>query len=431
MPGQAGGLRGHVVHAREDEGVPATLHHDMPVVQRFPAQLRHPVEPALGLPGVLVVPRDVDLGQPGPDRPERRGLLPALAGGAVGDVAGVDHDVRVERVDRLGDPRRPGRPVDRPVVGVGQHDDTDPVQATAEPRDADVQSLHPGHPHGLVVAPGQQPGRDQGDGRGHDPGPAGATDVEPDQHEVHQPAQHRPGEQHPDHPEAGVRDASGPVQAPWSVARDHQQRERDQPGGEDDRARQEDGERPVDAGGEQRPPRREAQNQEDEDEDGQSPAQRSPRRRVLARDPARDLGRDPGTRPRRRPGRRPGAGHDGLRPLVVRPRPRLRPDGFTACHCAAPHVRCPYHPAHDGRGNVRGPSPLRGPAVPPPRTFNGTCSGFGAGSGRTSGAGPYPRGRENTGSAEGPGRAGRSGGSIRLVAVVAYPGHGPCAQPPP
>lgn len=64
VPGQPGGLSCHVVHAREYERVPAALHYDMGVVQRFPAQFRHAVQPALCFPEVLVVPRDVDLRQP-------------------------------------------------------------------------------------------------------------------------------------------------------------------------------------------------------------------------------------------------------------------------------------------------------------------------------------------------------------------------------
>ena len=57
-----------------------------------------------GLAVVLVVAGHVDPGQPGPDVAQRRGLLPALGDGAVGDVAGVADDVGVQPVDRLGDP---------------------------------------------------------------------------------------------------------------------------------------------------------------------------------------------------------------------------------------------------------------------------------------------------------------------------------------
>ncbi|CAG7644126.1 hypothetical protein SBRY_30980 [Actinacidiphila bryophytorum] len=266
VPGKPGGLGGHVVHPGQDEGVPAAFDHHMAVVQRLPAQLRHPVQPALRLAEVLVVAGDVDLRQPRPDRPERCGLLAAAGRGAVGDVARVDDDVRVERVDRLGDPGRPARPVDRPVVRVGQHHDPRPVEALAEPRDPHVEPLHPRQAHRLVVPPGQQHGRDGGDPHGDAPGPVRTADAEPDQHQVQQAAEHRPAEQHPHHPEGGVRDPGRAVVLP-PVPGEHQEGEGDQRAPEDGGAGHEHRQRPPGARPEQRPPRQHEQQREHEQDD--------------------------------------------------------------------------------------------------------------------------------------------------------------------
>jgi hypothetical protein len=73
-------------------------------VQRFPSELPHVVEPALGLAEVLVVSGHVRPGEPGTHVAERRSLLPSLGHGAVGDVAGVAHDIGIEGVDGRDDP---------------------------------------------------------------------------------------------------------------------------------------------------------------------------------------------------------------------------------------------------------------------------------------------------------------------------------------
>jgi hypothetical protein len=50
--------------------------------------------------------------EPGPDVAERRGVLPSLGHGAIGDIAGVAHDVGIELVDGRDDLGRPADPID-------------------------------------------------------------------------------------------------------------------------------------------------------------------------------------------------------------------------------------------------------------------------------------------------------------------------------
>lgn len=67
-PGWPGSRSGRVVDASDDELGAVALHHDVPVVQRLPAELAHLVEPGPGLAGLaelLVVPGHVRPGEPG------------------------------------------------------------------------------------------------------------------------------------------------------------------------------------------------------------------------------------------------------------------------------------------------------------------------------------------------------------------------------
>src|SRR6185312_6409212 len=113
VAGEAGAAGGAVVDTRHDQGVAASGHQHVAVVQGLPAQVLHVLDPALGSTVVLVVSRHIHPGVAGPDVTQRGCHLQALLDQAVGDVTGVGDDVGVEGVDHLGDAAGPGGAVDR------------------------------------------------------------------------------------------------------------------------------------------------------------------------------------------------------------------------------------------------------------------------------------------------------------------------------
>jgi hypothetical protein len=269
----AGAGRGPVVHPGDDQlGAVAGDDH-VPVVQGLPAERGHVVDPALGAAEVLVVAGHVHPGQPGLHVAERGGLLAALAHLAVGDVAGVRHDVGAERVDHLDHAARPAGPVDRPVVRVGQQHHPQPVEAGAQAGNGDVDAAYPGHAHRFGVPPEEQDQRDQRDHRRDDPGARRVVDPGQSQYGAQHVAQDRPDEQHPDHAQRDVGDPGGPVLVAGAVPAEHQHRERDQREREEHRAGHEDRPRPLVAGPDQGPPG----HREEQSEDGRD-GQREPRR---------------------------------------------------------------------------------------------------------------------------------------------------------
>lgn len=171
VAGEAGGLGRDVIHAGDHEGVATAFEQQMAVAQRFPAQLVHQVDPALGLAVVLVVAGDVDPGQGGSHGAEWGGLGVAAFGCAVRDVSGVADQIGLQRVDRLADPCRPAGAVERAVAGVGDEDDAHAVQPGPHARELYVELAHPWHPAGLGVPPGEQHGGCAEDRPSDDPGP--------------------------------------------------------------------------------------------------------------------------------------------------------------------------------------------------------------------------------------------------------------------
>jgi hypothetical protein len=263
MPGDPGAGRGPVVHPGDHQLGPVPGHHQVAVVQGFPAERRHVLDPALGAAEVLMVAGDVHPGQPGPHLAERGRLLPALGHLTVRDVAGVRHHVRAERVDHLDHATGPPGPVDRPVVRVGQQDHPQPVQAVTQPGNRDVDAAYPGDAHRFGVPPEEQHQRDQRDHRGD---PARARRVgDPGQRQdtAEQVAEDAPDEQHPDHAEHGVPDPRGPVAVVPPVPGEHQERERHQRDREDRRAGHEHRPRPVVARPDESPPGHPEQQSED------------------------------------------------------------------------------------------------------------------------------------------------------------------------
>ena len=235
----------------------------MPVVQGVPADARHVVQPALRLADVFVVAGDVDAGEPGPHGRERSRLLLAHLGGAVGDVAEVADDVGVEVVDAVHDRRRPPRPIDRPVVGVGDDHHAQAVEPAAESGDVDVDVLWCVAP----ASPRRNPTPAARPRRRRRPRRPCATSPGRRRRATNRPrrsscAEHRPDEQHPDRAEQHVTGDGGPILVSATVSHDHRRGQPDEDRGEHQRADHHHGRGPLRARRQQRPPRHPEQYQQ-------------------------------------------------------------------------------------------------------------------------------------------------------------------------
>ncbi len=188
VAGHAGAGGGPVVDPGDDQPGAAAVDHQVPVVQRLPAERRHVVDPALGLAEVLVVAGHVHPGQPGPDVAERRGLLAALrrprrrrCRRCAQTMSASSALTTCDDAAPTSGPGRSGRSGCRSAAPPGSRPGRRPAggSCTSTRRD-------PGHPHRLGVPPEQQDQRDTRDHRGDDrasgpgrrprpaPGPAAA-----------------------------------------------------------------------------------------------------------------------------------------------------------------------------------------------------------------------------------------------------------------
>ncbi|HEY3358051.1 MAG TPA: hypothetical protein VGQ83_32680, partial [Polyangia bacterium] len=148
--------QGGVADAEEHEARVAGRDHARVVVDHVEPEASERPRPGPHAPAALVVAGDEVHAVARPETLERRELRRRLPYAEVDEVAGDDHEVRVERVHLRDDARHEPGAERLPHVQIGQVHDPQPVESRREHRDRDVGGGDAGRPQRLVHAVGAE-----------------------------------------------------------------------------------------------------------------------------------------------------------------------------------------------------------------------------------------------------------------------------------